>query len=151
MSRPFRFGVSLVVSAPADEWSAKCRRAEELGVRRDPGLNAEVAAFTSGRTPQRTGRLTPITAEELDERGARCREPAADRAEPAELNLLIRMVDVTEGREAASRPFLGRVPHLTPGQEQLRARRERYGFTCLTALEPYMEAFAPVMRAVRED
>ncbi|MGW2169035.1 hypothetical protein ACWC1C_00720 [Streptomyces sp. NPDC001705] len=67
------------------------------------------------------------------------------------MNLLIRMVDVPEGREAASRPFLGRVPHLSPGQEQLRARRERYGFTCLTALEPYMEAFAPVMRAVRED
>ncbi|MFF8573872.1 hypothetical protein ACF06L_21920 [Streptomyces sp. NPDC015408] len=67
------------------------------------------------------------------------------------MNLLIRMVDVTEGREAASRPFLGRVPHLTPGQEQLRARRERFGFTCLTVLEPYMEAFAPVMRAVRED
>lgn len=31
MSRPFRFGVNLMASAPADEWSAKCRRAEELG------------------------------------------------------------------------------------------------------------------------
>ncbi len=31
MSRPFRLGVNLMASAPADEWSAKCRRAEELG------------------------------------------------------------------------------------------------------------------------
>ncbi|MGW3664898.1 LLM class F420-dependent oxidoreductase [Streptomyces sp. NPDC005141] len=31
MSRPFRFGVSLLTPAPAAEWRAKCRRAEELG------------------------------------------------------------------------------------------------------------------------
>ncbi|RDD90766.1 LLM class F420-dependent oxidoreductase [Streptomyces parvulus] len=294
MSRPFRFGVNLMVAAPAEEWSAKCRRAEELGydviqvpdhlgmvapfpalvaaarvterprlgtfvlnaglwnpallareaattdaltggrlelglgtgyvreehdraglpfgspservdhLRRtveelerllgDPGhlprpvqrpgvplligangdrmleltaRHADVAAFTGGRTLQRTGRLAPITAEELDERVARYRELAADRPEPAELNLLIQMVVVTEDREAAVRPFLEHVPHLTPGQvldlpifltgtveriaAQLRAQRERYGFTYLTVLEPYMEAFAPVMRALRED
>lgn len=29
--RPFRFGVNLMTSAPAEEWRAKCRRAEELG------------------------------------------------------------------------------------------------------------------------
>ncbi|QOV39895.1 LLM class F420-dependent oxidoreductase [Streptomyces ferrugineus] len=29
--RPFRFGVNLMTPAPADEWRAKCRRAEELG------------------------------------------------------------------------------------------------------------------------
>ncbi len=31
MNRPFRFGVNLTVPAPAEEWRAKCRRAEELG------------------------------------------------------------------------------------------------------------------------
>src|SRR4051794_23907837 len=31
MPRSFRFGVNLLTSAPADEWRAKCRRAEELG------------------------------------------------------------------------------------------------------------------------
>jgi probable F420-dependent oxidoreductase len=31
MPRPFRFGASLLTSAPADQWRAKCRRAEELG------------------------------------------------------------------------------------------------------------------------
>ncbi|AYN42521.1 LLM class F420-dependent oxidoreductase [Streptomyces dangxiongensis] len=31
MPRPFRFGVNLLTPAPAAEWRAKCRRAEELG------------------------------------------------------------------------------------------------------------------------
>lgn len=31
MARPFRFGVNLMSPAPAGEWRAKCRRAEELG------------------------------------------------------------------------------------------------------------------------
>ncbi|MGC9440402.1 LLM class F420-dependent oxidoreductase [Streptomyces sp. WG5] len=294
MSRPFRFGVNLMAPAPADEWSAKCRRAEELGydvilvpdhlgmpapfpalvaaaraterprlgtfvlnagfwnpallarevattdaltggrlelglgtgyvraehdaaglpfgspgervdhLRRTveelerllgdeeyrprpvqrPGVplligangdqmleltarHAAIAAFTGGRTVRgsSTGQLAPITAEQLDERVARYRELAAGREEPAELNLLIQMVVVTEDREAAARPLLEHVPHLTAGQvlelpvflagtpqqitAQVRAQRERYGFTYLTVLEPYMEVFAPVMRALR--
>jgi alkanesulfonate monooxygenase SsuD/methylene tetrahydromethanopterin reductase-like flavin-dependent oxidoreductase (luciferase family) len=31
MPRPFRFGVSLLSPAPAEEWRTKCRRVEELG------------------------------------------------------------------------------------------------------------------------
>lgn len=31
MPRPFRFGVSLIDPASAEEWRARCRRAEELG------------------------------------------------------------------------------------------------------------------------
>ncbi|WND38876.1 LLM class F420-dependent oxidoreductase [Streptomyces sp. BB1-1-1] len=295
MSRPFRFGVNLMASAPADEWSAKCRRAEELGydvilvpdhlgmpapfpalvaaagaterprlgtfvlnaglwnpallarevattdaltggrlelglgtgyvraehdaaglpfgspgervdhLRRTveelerlladeeyqprpvqrPGVplligangdrmleltarHAAVAAFTGARTVRgsATGQPAPITAEELDGRVARYRELAAGREEPAELNLLVQTVVVTEDREAAVRPLLEHVPHLTTDQvlelpiflagtleqitAQVRAQRERYGFTYLTVLEPYMEAFAPVMRALRE-
>ncbi|MGC9496840.1 LLM class F420-dependent oxidoreductase [Streptomyces sp. WG7] len=294
MSRPFRFGVNLMAPAPAEEWSAKCRRAEELGydvilvpdhlsmpapfpalvaaaratgrprlgtfvlnagfwnpallarevattdaltggrlelglgtgyvraehdaaglpfgspgervdhLRRTveelerllgdeeyrprpvqrPGVplligangdrmleltarHAAIAAFTGGRTVRgsSTGQLAPVTAEELDERVARYRELAAGREEPAELNLLIQMVVVTEDREAAVRPLLEHVPHLTADQvlelpiflagtleqitAQVRAQRERYGFTYLTVLEPYMEVFAPVMRALR--
>ncbi|GAA3982008.1 TIGR03621 family F420-dependent LLM class oxidoreductase [Streptomyces marokkonensis] len=295
MSRPYRFGVNLTTSAPADEWAAKCRRAEELGydvilvpdhlgmpapfpalvaaaraterprlgtfvlnagfwnpallarevattdaltggrlelglgtgyvraehdaaglpfgspgervdhLRRTveelerllgdeeyqprpvqrPGVplligangdrmlelaarHAAIAAFTGGRTVRgsTTGQLAPITAEELDERVSRYREPAAGRKEPAELNLLIQMVVVTEDREAAVLPLLEHVPHLTTDQvlelpiflagtleqitAQVRAQRERYGFTYLTVLEPYMEAFAPVMLALRD-
>ncbi|MFH9733329.1 LLM class F420-dependent oxidoreductase [Streptomyces sp. NPDC017260] len=295
MSRPFRFGVNLMASAPADEWAAKCRRAEDLGydvilvpdhlgmpapfpalvaaarvterprlgtfvlnagfwnpallarevattdaltggrlelglgtgyvraehdaaglpfgspgervdhLRRTveelerllgdeeyqprpvqrPGVplligangdrmleltarHAAIAAFTGGRTVRgsTTGQLAPVTAEELDERVARYRELAAGRETPAELNLLIQTVVVTEDREAAARPLLEHVPHLGADQvlelpiflagtleqitAQVRAQRERYGFTYLTVLEPYMEVFAPVMRALRD-
>ncbi|WP_217250474.1 LLM class F420-dependent oxidoreductase [Streptomyces sp. AC602_WCS936] len=296
MSRPYRFGVNLTVPAPAEEWSAKCRRAEELGYdviqvpdhlgmvapfpalvaaaratdrprlgtfvlnagfwnpallarevattdaltggRLELGLgtgyvraehdtaglpfgspgervdhlrrtveelerllgdeehlprpaqrsgvplliggngdrmleltarHADIAAFTGGRTVRgsTTGQLAPVTADELDERVARYLDFAADRKEPAELNLLIQMVVVTEDREAAVRPFLEYLPDLTTDQvlelpiflagtvgeitARVRAQRERYGFTYLTVLEPYMEAFAPVMRALRGD
>jgi probable F420-dependent oxidoreductase len=130
--------------------------------------HADIAAFTGARSVPggTTGQLAPITAEELDERVARYRELAAGRAEPAELNLLVQQVVVTEDREAAVRPFLEHVPHLTAAQvlelpivlvgtveeitAQVRAQRERYGFTYLTVLEPCMETFAPVMAALRE-
>ncbi|CAM5678755.1 LLM class F420-dependent oxidoreductase OS=Streptomyces tendae OX=1932 GN=GUR47_29820 PE=4 SV=1 [Streptomyces tendae] len=131
--------------------------------------HADIAAFTGGRTVpgSTTGRLAPITAEELDERVARYRELAAGREEPAELNLLVQMVAVTQDRESAVRPYLERIPHLTAEQvlelpillagtleqitAQVRAQRERYGFTYLTVLEPFMEGFAPVMRVLREE
>ncbi|MFE0807295.1 LLM class flavin-dependent oxidoreductase [Streptomyces sp. NPDC058848] len=213
MSRPYRFGVNLTVPAPAEQWSAKCRRAEGLGydVIQVPDhlgmmapfpalvaaaratarprlgtfvLNAgfwnpallarEVAttdALTGGRLELGLGtgyvRAEHDTAGELDERVARYLDFAADREEPAELNLLMQMVVVTEDREAAVQPFLEYLPDLTTDQvlelpvflagtveeitAQVRARRERYGFTYLTVLEPYMEAFAPVMRALRGD
>lgn len=44
------------------------------------------------------------------------REPAAGRAEPAELDPLVQQVIVTEDREAAARPFLEHVPGLTAAQ-----------------------------------
>ncbi|WP_395572373.1 LLM class F420-dependent oxidoreductase [Streptomyces sp. BK79] len=131
--------------------------------------HADIAAFTGGRTVpgSTTGQPVPLTAEELDGRVARYRELAAGRAEPAELNLLLQMVAVTEDPEAAVRPLLEYVPHLSVEEvlelplflagpleritARLRAQRERYGFTYLTVLEPYMEAFAPVMRALRDD
>ncbi|MDN0200260.1 LLM class F420-dependent oxidoreductase [Streptomyces sp. S.PNR 29] len=128
--------------------------------------HADVAAFTGARpAPGSPAGLAPLTAEELDERVARYRELAAGRKEPAELNLLLQMVIVTEDREAAVQPFLEYLPDLTPEQvmdlpiglvgteeqitAQILAHRERYGFTYLTVLEPYMEAFAPVMEALR--
>ncbi|MET9679982.1 LLM class F420-dependent oxidoreductase [Streptomyces coeruleorubidus] len=130
--------------------------------------HADIAAFTGARAVpgSTTGQLTPITADELDERVARYLKFTEDhREEPPELNLLLQMVIGTEDREAAVRPFLEHFPDLTVDQvlelpislvgtldelaEQVLARRERYGFTYLTVLEPYMEAFAPVMERVR--
>jgi probable F420-dependent oxidoreductase len=129
--------------------------------------HADIAAFTGLRLVpgSTTGQLAPVPAQELDERVARYREFAAGREEPAELNLLIQLVAVTEDREAALSPLLDRRSDLTQEQaldlpivlvgtleqitEQVRAQRERYGFSYLTVLEPYMEAFAPVVEALR--
>jgi alkanesulfonate monooxygenase SsuD/methylene tetrahydromethanopterin reductase-like flavin-dependent oxidoreductase (luciferase family) len=126
--------------------------------------HADIAAFTGARA-RRNGALEPVTATELDERVALYREAAAAREEPAELNLLIQIVSVTDDRSAAIGPWLPRIPRLTERQvlelpivlvgtveqitEQVRAQRERYGFSYLTVLEPNLEAFAPVVRALR--
>ncbi|MCX4879199.1 MULTISPECIES: LLM class F420-dependent oxidoreductase [unclassified Streptomyces] len=125
--------------------------------------HADIAAFTGARlAPGSTaGQLLPVTAGELDESVARYRRLAEGRREPAELNLLIQMAAVTDDRAAAVRPLVERVPGATVEQAlelpillvgtldrivaQVLAQRERYGFSYLTVLEPYMEAFAPVV------
>ncbi|WP_427923921.1 TIGR03621 family F420-dependent LLM class oxidoreductase [Streptomyces sp. cg40] len=290
MPRPFRFGASLLTSAPADEWRARCRRVEELGYdvilvpdhlgmvapfpalvaaadaterprvgtfvlnagfwnptllarevattndltggRLELGLgtgyiqaehdmaglpfgspgervdhlrrtvaelarllgttetrvplllggngdrmlrltaeHADIAAFTGARlVPGDTdGRLAPVDSTEFAQRVARYREFAAERAaaEPAELNLLIQLVAVTDDPAGALRPLLERRPDLTLEQvldlpvmlvgtledisAKLRALRDRYGFSYLTVLEPYLEAFAPVVEELRRN
>ncbi|MFJ4805458.1 LLM class F420-dependent oxidoreductase [Streptomyces murinus] len=128
--------------------------------------HADIAAFSGARTGS-TRSLEPLTADELDERVARYREFAAGRAEPAELNLLIQQVAVTDDPDTALKSVLERQPHLTleaalalpimlvgPLEEivaKIRAQRERYGFTNLTVLEPQMEAFAPVIERLRAE
>ncbi|WP_406166213.1 LLM class F420-dependent oxidoreductase [Streptomyces sp. NBC_00996] len=125
--------------------------------------HADIAAFTGARTVE-GGTLAPLTDGELDERVTLFREAATGRKEPAELNLLIQIVTVTDDPAAAVQPWLPRIPHLTEQQvlelpivlvgtleqiiEQVRAHRERYGFSYLTVLEPNMEAFAPVVEAL---
>ncbi|MYQ96069.1 TIGR03621 family F420-dependent LLM class oxidoreductase [Streptomyces sp. SID4946] len=128
--------------------------------------HADIAAFSGVRTGS-TRSLEPLTADELDERVARYREFAAGRAEPAELNLLIQQVAITDDPDTALKAVLERQPHLTleaalalpimlvgPLEDvvaKIRAQRERYGFTNLTVLEPQMEAFAPVIERLRAE
>ncbi|WP_030566767.1 TIGR03621 family F420-dependent LLM class oxidoreductase [Streptomyces aureocirculatus] len=131
---------------------------------------ADIASFTCRRPVpgSTTGQLMPLTPAELDERIVRYEKFAAERAaraEPAELNVLIQLVAVTEDRERALQPLVDRLPELPMEQAldmpialvgtveqitaQVRAQRERYGFSYLTVLEPFMEEFAPVMEALR--
>ncbi|QEU96461.1 LLM class F420-dependent oxidoreductase [Streptomyces kanamyceticus] len=125
--------------------------------------HADIAAFTGAKAApgDSSGTLRHLTAEELDERIAAYHRFAADRAAPAELNLLIQMVEVTDDRRAAVRPVVEYIPRLTEDTalelpivligtvrqiaDQLRAQRERYGFSYITVLEPYFEAFGPVI------
>ncbi|WP_181797356.1 LLM class F420-dependent oxidoreductase [Streptomyces sp. WELS2] len=129
--------------------------------------HADIAAFTGARPGDTAGTLDPLTAEELDERVARYRELARHRPAPAELNLLIQLVAVTDDPEPVLKPLLERRPGTTVEQAmalpivlagpledvvaKVRAQRERYGFSYLTVLEPFMEAFAPVLARLREE
>ncbi len=131
--------------------------------------HAEIAAFTGARlVPGSTaGKVEPLTSEQLDERVAAYHRLAAGRPEPAELNLLVQLVAVTDDPGAALQPLLSRQPQLTEDQAlelpivlvgtleqitgQLRAARERYGFTYITVLEPSMESFGQVIEALRTE
>lgn len=125
--------------------------------------HADIAAFTGAKAApgDTSGKMSHLTPEELDERVATYRRLAAGRSEPAELNLLIQLVEVTDDRRAAIRPVLDHIPHLTEDAalglplllvgtvrqiaDQLRAQRERFGFSYITVLEPYFETFGPVI------
>ncbi|MEU7365732.1 LLM class F420-dependent oxidoreductase [Streptomyces hygroscopicus] len=120
------------------------------------------------------GTLQLISPEALEERVRAFRSFAAEAAEPgaagsagaaggdtAELNYLIQMVGPTGDRRAKVRELAAYAPDLTEDQllehpalllgdakemaAQLRAHRERYGFSYFTVLEHNMDAFAPVI------
>ncbi|MEV6195004.1 LLM class F420-dependent oxidoreductase [Streptomyces sp. NPDC051920] len=126
--------------------------------------HADIVSFTGARTG-RNGTLEPLSATELDGRLALYRKASAGREVPAELNLLIQIVSVTDDRAAAVRPWLPRLPLLTEREvlelpvvligsaeqlvDQVRELRERFGFSYLTVLEPNLEVFAPVVDALR--
>lgn len=128
--------------------------------------HADVMAFSGGRF---TGEaVTVLTAAEVAARVEAYRgfEREAGRETPAELNLLIQRVIVTEDRPAAAAGFLPLAPYLTEEQvldlpilaigtvreiaDRVLALRERFGFSYLTVLDDAMEAFGPVIALLRE-
>ncbi|PVE13007.1 N5,N10-methylene tetrahydromethanopterin reductase [Streptomyces scopuliridis RB72] len=122
--------------------------------------HAEIAAFAGGRATKEGG-LRALAARELAERVDAYRGFAAGRAVPAELNLLLQYVAVTPDRRAAVRELTPIAPELTEDElldlpliavgtvrqiaDQLRGLRERFGFSYLCVLAPFMEAFGPVI------
>ncbi|WP_326812240.1 TIGR03621 family F420-dependent LLM class oxidoreductase [Streptomyces scopuliridis] len=122
--------------------------------------HAEIAAFTGGRATKEGGPRV-LAARELAERVDAYRGFAAGRAVPAELNLLLQYVAVTPDRRAAVRELTPIAPELTEDElldlpliavgtvrqiaDQLRGLRERFGFSYLCVLAPFMEAFGPVI------
>ncbi|MEU7021937.1 TIGR03621 family F420-dependent LLM class oxidoreductase [Streptomyces sp. NPDC046203] len=128
--------------------------------------HARVAAFSGGRFEGNTA--TVLTAEELAARVEAYAgfEKEAGRTVPAERNLLLQRVEVTEDRAAAVAEFRPAVPYLTEEQildlpilavgtvreiaDRLLALRERLGFSYFTVLDGSMEAFGPVIAELRE-
>ena len=106
------------------------------------------------------------TAAQADERVRFFREQTGERAAEVELNALVQAVMVTDDRRAAAEKIMAEhMPYFTVDEvletpflligtvrqiaEQLRANRERYGFTYITVHGPYMKAFGPVIEHLR--
>jgi probable F420-dependent oxidoreductase len=116
-----------------------------------------------GRPP---GTFRLATAAEADERVGYARRLAGARADAIEWHLLVQVVQVTPDRRAAAADLVAasgsgmtvdealETPYLLLGTvaqiaEQLRAHRERYGFSYVTVHQGYLETFAPVVEALR--
>jgi probable F420-dependent oxidoreductase len=120
------------------------------------------------RPDEPPGTFRLATATEAEERVRFVRERAGSRAGDLEWQLLVQAVVVTDDREAAARQLLDQfgpslqmspdevleTPFLLIGTaremaDQLRAERDRYGFSVITVHEPDQEVFAPVIERLR--
>ncbi|SDK20462.1 LLM class F420-dependent oxidoreductase [Streptomyces indicus] len=131
---------------------------------------ADVVAFTGARShPEEPGTLLALSAEEFAASVERYEEVERsvrpEGADPAERNLLLQTVQLTDDRAKAVEELAERSAHLTAEQvlglpilavgtleevtRQLLDQRDRFGLSYLTVLEPYMETFAPVIEALR--
>jgi probable F420-dependent oxidoreductase len=149
-------GPPLIVGGTGDRvLSVAARHADIIGV---------AGAYQVPGKPPGTFRLG--TAAEADERVRFVRDLAGARADDVEWHVLVQMVVPTDDRRAAAEDLVNRfggemtveealdTPFLligTPAQiaEQLRASRERYGFSYVTVHDPYYEAFEPVVELMR--
>ncbi len=129
--------------------------------------HADITAFSGAEQApgQPDGKITLLDADRLDERVAAYRDAARDRSPQPELNILVQRVLVTDDRTATAEEIRGYVPQLTVEQlcevptllfgtvseiaDQVRAHRERFGFTYFSVLEPSMEAMALVIAELR--
>ena len=105
--------------------------------------------------------LSGWTVTAVDDRMRLVQEAAGARYDRLELNALVQRVVVTDHRRQAAEELASRWSPLSPeelfqspyvligtvGQlvEDLRMRRERWGFSYYVVFEPYFEAFAPVV------
>jgi probable F420-dependent oxidoreductase len=150
-------GPPLIVGGTGDRvLSVAARHADIIGI---------AGVYQVPGKPPGTFRLG--TAAEADERVRFVRELAGERAADIEWHVLVQMVVPTHDRRAAAEDLVNRfggemtveealeTPFLligTPAQmaEQLRASRERYGFSYVTVHDPHYEAFEPVVELMRD-
>ncbi|KOV61141.1 LLM class F420-dependent oxidoreductase [Streptomyces sp. MMG1121] len=126
--------------------------------------HADIMGFTAlAKAPGPRG-FRILTAEAMAERVAYFRTQAGNRADEVELNILVRDVVITDDRNAQARRWHEQTPDLTLDEfleapavligtvdeiaDQVRAWRDRFGYTYLTVHEPWMETFAPVVEAL---
>ncbi|WP_116199116.1 TIGR03621 family F420-dependent LLM class oxidoreductase [Amycolatopsis circi] len=121
------------------------------GLRQDPGKSS--------------GELTLVDAPAMAERVEFLAKAAGETGRRPELNVLVHTVAVTADPRAATRGIRGRpdgmtdnealeLPGLLAGSgrelaDRVRARRERFGFSYFTVLEPFMDEFGHVIEQLR--
>ncbi|MCM3925958.1 TIGR03621 family F420-dependent LLM class oxidoreductase [Frankia sp. AiPs1] len=129
---------------------------------------ANIAAFAGATSdPANPTNLRLLSGAAFAERIAFFEKVAGDRAGEVERNLLVQDVTVTDDREAALAAWAPRLPYLSAEEiptvptllagtvdeiaDQVRGLRERFGISYFTVLQPALEAFAPVIAALRRN
>ncbi|MYT14751.1 probable F420-dependent oxidoreductase, MSMEG_2516 family [Streptomyces sp. SceaMP-e96] len=126
--------------------------------------HADIIALTGGWANTTGDVLQLAGAAQTEERVAYVRGLLGDRADTVELNLMVQQVIPPAERTAVPDRFEPLPPDAersseeppsvltgTPADmaQQIKERRERYGFTYFTVMEYNMENFAPVIAALR--
>ncbi|MGA4876743.1 LLM class F420-dependent oxidoreductase [Streptomyces lydicamycinicus] len=126
--------------------------------------HADIIAFPGGWASTTGDELHLAGVAQMEERVAYVRDLLGDRADAVELNILVQQVIPPAERSAMPDRFAPLPPDAahspeelpsvligTPAEmaQQLKERRERYGFTYFTVMEYNMENFAPVIDALR--
>ncbi|MCX5380852.1 LLM class F420-dependent oxidoreductase [Streptomyces sp. NBC_00091] len=126
--------------------------------------HADIIAFPGGWANTTGDALHLAGTAQMEERIAYVRGLLGDRADAVELNLLVQQVIPPSERTSVPDRFAPLPPDAahspeevpsvligTPADmaQQIKERRERYGFTYFTIMEYNMENFAPVIAALR--
>jgi alkanesulfonate monooxygenase SsuD/methylene tetrahydromethanopterin reductase-like flavin-dependent oxidoreductase (luciferase family) len=114
--------------------------------------------------------LALATAKQAEEQVAFVRQVAGEFADDQEFQVLIQIVRLTENRRAAAEQLVAsraavRAPEMTVEdaletpflligtldqiEDQIRANRERFGFTHLTVHEPFLGTLGPLIERLR--
>jgi probable F420-dependent oxidoreductase len=121
---------------------------------------ADIVGITTRALPDGSKDAEDMTATATDRKIAWVREAAGDRFDKIELNSICPNIEITDDRRAAAERvaadlpvsvedvldspavLIGTVDEIV---ETLLERRERYGFSYIVILEPFIEEFAPVV------
>ena len=126
--------------------------------------HADIVSFSVARLKPASGHgaLELLDADETEERVRHFEQAAGDRAETIERNILAQTIVVTNDRLSAVASLQRRMRHLTAEQimeipsvligtpegiaDQLRDRRDRFGFSFICVQESAIRDFAPVIK-----
>ncbi|NUS43334.1 MAG: LLM class F420-dependent oxidoreductase [Mycobacteriaceae bacterium] len=126
--------------------------------------HADIVALTGGVTNRTGSQVTVADSVAVDARISYVRTLLGDRADEVEYNILVQRVEPADSRAALAEALVANlpagaadvddIPALLIGSprdiaDTLRERRDRFGFSYITVLEPNMDKLAPVIELLR--